>query len=205
MTELTVSLRRSRLSLVMLIGVFAAPVLLAWAVFYLFPDWRPGETVNHGELVEPVRPLPRFELPVENGAPVDRDFLRGKWTFVYLANGACGEDCVRDLYKIRQVRLSQGKDMSRLQRLMLWSADSVNRQKRKELAEHFPGMVVALLGQRDRPLVERFSRDGSSAPTPRCIYLVDPLGNLMMRYEPDADPRGMMKDLHRLLKYSGLG
>ncbi|HHO68444.1 MAG TPA: hypothetical protein ENK12_05365 [Gammaproteobacteria bacterium] len=199
------AVRRTRLSLLVLFAIFAAPVVVAWLVFYVFPDWRPSGTSNHGQLVTPARPLPEFRLDTLGGDPLERTFLRGKWTFVYLAQGPCDEACVQVLYKIRQVRLSQGKDIDRLQRLMLWDARGLDAAARGDLQAHFPGQRVALVDGGAAPLVDSFRIDARPPLQARRIYLVDPMGNLMMSYEADADPRGMMKDLHRLLKYSGLG
>lgn len=198
--------RRSRLSLLLLLGVFAAPVVLAWLAFYVFPDWRPTGTVNHGELITPLRPLPPFQLQTLSGDTVDETFVRGKWTLVYLHQGGCGEACVEQLYNLRQVRLAQGKNIDRVQRLMLWQAAAGASQQRAELAEHFPGQVIAPWnGQAAAPLLQVFAVDEQDPLQGGRVYLVDPLGNVMMSYPPGTDPRGMIKDLERLLKYSGLG
>ena len=202
-----VSKVRSRTSMVLMLLVFAAPVILAWLVFFVFPEYRPTGTMNHGQLVTPVRPLSEFSLQDVKGAPLDQDYLRGKWTFVYLADGACGQSCVQQLYKIRQVRLTQGKNIDRLQRLFLWNMDGVSEDQRAELAGHFPGLTIAKLEQgQSAGLVGVFALDDDIAPlSADRVYLIDPLGNLMMSYEADAEPRGIIKDLERLLKYSGLG
>lgn len=202
----TAARRRSRISLLVIFGLFAAPVLLAWALFFVFPDWVPQSTSNHGELVKPVRPLPSFSLVTLAHDTVDETFLRGKWTFVYLHRGACDEACVQKLYEIRQVRLTQGKNMDRLQRLMLWDARDVPAASQAELQAHFPGQVIAPLDAvQTAELVDLFALDGQGALESGRIYLVDPLGNLMMSYAPGDEPQGIIKDLHRLLKYSGLG
>ena len=98
---------RKRLSLVVLFGIFLAPVVVAALMFYVFPEWRPSGTVNHGQLVTPVRPLPAFQKQTLAGDNIDETYLRGKWTFVYLQRGACDAGCVERLYTIRQVRLAR--------------------------------------------------------------------------------------------------
>jgi len=202
-----ISRTRSRTVLVTVLLVFAAPVILAWLVFFVFPEYRPTATMNHGQLVTPVRPLPAFSLRDGQGAPIDQTYLRGKWTYVYLADGVCDQPCVQQLYKIRQVRLTQGKNIDRLQRLFLWNVDGVSEAQRTELARHFPGLAIIPLEQgQPSGLVEVFDLgDGAPPLAAGRVYLVDPLGNLMMRYEADAEPRGIIKDIERLLKYSGLG
>lgn len=196
--------RRSRASLLTVAALFAAPVLIAWFLFYLFPEWVPTSTTNNGDLVEPARPLPAFDLPTQDGTRVEQTFLRGKWNFAFLHRGECDSLCVDQLYRIRQLRLAQGKNIDRLQRLMFWQADGVSPEARAELQSMFPGQVIALLpADSDVPAV--FTVDGLDPMSASDIYLVDPLGNLMMVYPPDTEPRGIIKDLHRLLKYSGLG
>ncbi len=200
-------LRRNRISLLLVFVLFASPVVGAWLLFFLFPGWVPSASSNHGSLVKPVRPLPAFHLPTLAGEPVERGWLQGKWTFVYLHAGACGKACVQQLYKMRQIRLTQGKNIERLQRLMLWQAQGQDARAREAVAQHFPGQVTALLPPAgdDADLLSTFAT-GSQAPLQAGnLYLVDPLGNLMMVYAPDDDPGGAIKDLERLLKYSGLG
>jgi cytochrome oxidase Cu insertion factor (SCO1/SenC/PrrC family) len=196
--------RRSRTSLLIVLAMFAAPVLIAWSLFYVFPEWMPSSTNNHGDLVEPARPLPAFELDTVSGDVVDQTYLRGKWNYVYLHAGECSAACIEHLYKIRQLRLAQGKNIDRIQRLMLWRADSVSPESRADLQAHFPGQVIVLVSDNDA-LITSFSTDAEAPLSAGRIYLVDPLGNLMMSYQPDAEPRGIIKDMHRLLKYSGLG
>jgi cytochrome oxidase Cu insertion factor (SCO1/SenC/PrrC family) len=196
--------RRSRASLLVVLALFAAPVLIAWSLFYIFPEWMPSSTSNHGDLVQPARPLPAFKLDTVSGDAVDQTFLRGKWNYVYLHEGECDSVCVEQLYKVRQLRLAHGKDIDRMQRLMLWQAHAVSPEARAELQSHFPGQVFALVPENSE-LVSAFSIDAAVPLSAGRIYLVDPLGNLMMSYQPDAEPRGIIKDMHRLLKYSGLG
>ena len=195
---------RKRLSLVVLFAIFLAPVILASMMFYIFPEWRPTGTINHGQLVTPVRPLPAYQMETLGGERIDETFLRGKWTFIYLKKGPCDDDCIQQLYTIRQVRLAQGKNIDRLQRLMLWENAAVSPAEQSILQGNFPGQVIIPVAEREA-LLGVFSIDERVALEAGRIYLVDPLGNLMMNYEPDDEPRGMIKDLERLLKYSGLG
>jgi cytochrome oxidase Cu insertion factor (SCO1/SenC/PrrC family) len=200
----TAARTRSRASLLLIFSLFAAPVMLAWLLFFVFPEWVPTSTSNHGELIQPARPLPAFQLESLSGDAVNESSLQGKWTFVYLHQGACDEACIQQLYKVRQVRLTQGKNIDRLQRLMLWEASGVEESVRRELQQHFPGQAIAIVPDVDLPLLKTFDLSESSPFISGGVYLVDPLGNLMMKYALDQEPRGMIKDLERLLKYSAL-
>jgi hypothetical protein len=172
--------RRGRLKLAALALFFAAPFALAWLAWWL--DWAPGTTSNYGELIEP-RPLA--------GAPWES--LRGKWVLVAFDAAACDAYCERKLYFMRQVRRAQGRNMDRVERL--WLLTSEGRPA--------PKVIEAIEGTRVAPAGEIAARfPGNVADH---IYVVDPLGNLMMRYPRDPDPSRMLKDLQRLLKVAGFG
>jgi hypothetical protein len=158
--------------------VCAAPIVLGTAA-YLF-GWAPGTTSNYGELLPP-RPVSAPGL----------EPLRGKWVFVMFDAAACDPYCEEKLYFMRQVRRAQGKDMDRVERL--W----VLTDRGKPRAELLAAIEGTSFGN--------FSPDGFPGNAPDHIYLVDPLGNLMMRYPRDPDPTKMIKDLQRLLKYSRAG
>jgi hypothetical protein len=161
---------------VLLVGaVCVAPVLAGW-ILYLF-HWTPGNAGNYGELIAP-RPL--------SGPPFDA--LRGKWVLVSFDAAACDAYCEKKLYFMRQVRRTQGKEMERVERL--WAIIDGGKPR--------PEVIAAIEGTR----VISFSDKSFSSDY---IYLVDPLGNLMMRFPRDPDPSKMMKDLQRLLKYSRIG
>lgn len=196
---------RNRVSLLLIIALFAAPVVIAWLLFFVFPQWIPSQTSNHGALVKPVRNLPEFSLQTLGGDAAGRALLEGKWTLAYLHKGSCDKGCVEQLYKMRQVRLAQGKNIERLQRLMLWEAGGVDAADRNQVQQHFPGQVSAILPPAETVLPAVFAVDDRAPLSAERLYLIDPLGNLMMMYAPDDDPGGIIRDLERLLKYSALG
>lgn len=143
---------------------------------YLF-GWAPGASANYGELIKP-QPLAAGPIAA----------LRGKWVLVSADAAPCDAYCERKLYFMRQVRRAQGKHMDRVERLWLLAGAG---KPRRELLADFEGTHVAPLG--DLPF------------RPPYIYLVDPLGNLMMRFPENPDPSRTIKDLQRLLKYSRVG
>lgn len=174
---------RARVKLVLLGLFFAAPPLLAWLAYRL--EWAPGTRSNYGELISPPRPLADAPLAA----------LRGKWVLVSFDAAACGDYCRRKLYFMRQLRRAQGKDQERVARLWLLTDGG---PPASGLLADFEGTRVEPAGA----LASRFPASGALADH---LYLVDPLGNLMMRYPRDPDPSRMLKDLQRLLKISGIG
>ena len=188
-----VARRRARITLLVIFAVAAAPFLLAWLA-YLY--WEPDRYTNHGELIAP-RSLPDAPLVLRDGRPFRLDEYRGKWILVHADSGACGESCRQQIYYMRQVRLAQGANRDRIARVWLLTDDL---PPPTELAALYDG--VALVRAAGSALVAALpaERDPSDH-----VYLVDPLGNLMLRFPRDPDPKGMIKDLQRLLKFSRIG
>jgi hypothetical protein len=158
--------------------ICAAPLVLGTAA-YLF-GWGTGSLSNYGELIPP-RPVAAPAL----------EKLRGKWVLVIFDAPRCDAGCERKLYFIRQVHRAQGKDMNRLERLWVLTGEG---KPSSDLMMVIQGTHLA-----------RFPADGFPGTPTDHIYLVDPLGNLMMRFPPDPDPSKVIKDLQRLLKYSRSG
>ena len=158
--------------------VCAAPLVLGTAAYLL--RWSPGAPSNYGELIRPT-PVPGLEP------------LRGKWVLVMFDAAACDARCEHKLYFMRQVRRAQGKDMSRVERL--WAITDGAKPR----AEILPGIEDTLI-YTDEKLAAVFA-----GPVLDHIYLVDPQGNLMMRFPRDPDPSRTIKDLQRLLRYSRFG
>lgn len=189
----TARIRRSRLMLIGVFAVFALPVALAWVMNFV-TDWVPGATTNHGRLIEPVVPVHLTGWRDPAGSAVGPQWLAGKWTLTYRLAGECTDDCYQTLYVLRQVRLAQGKNIDRVQRLLI--LDAAAPAWVAEVRRHYPGLEV---------VQPEAAGTGSEIPVPGRVYLIDPLGNLMMEYGADATARGMVKDLERLLRISTVG
>src|SRR5262245_57865580 len=112
---------RSLVSLWLLIALTAAPVAASYLLYYF---WPPDRTVNYGELIGP-QPLPDTPLKLADGAPFQLSKLRGKWVLVVLDSGRCDANCDRKLVYMRQLRLTQGKNMDRVERVWLITDDIV--------------------------------------------------------------------------------
>jgi len=185
---------RTRLMLVLILAFFALPLVVAW-VLNFNGDFVPAATTNNGMLVQPVRPVTAADLFDAHGAAVDAKYFIGKWTMLYRHAGACDEACQKALYTVRQVRLTQGKNIDRIQRLLLLEGAAMPAWA-AEAATQYPGMDIARAV--NGAAADAFGVAGR-------IYLIDPLGNLMMEYALDAEPRGMTEDLQRLLLISYVG
>ncbi|MEO8143665.1 MAG: hypothetical protein ABI654_05575 [Betaproteobacteria bacterium] len=172
-----------RIKLALLVAFFLLPIGASWVVWRF--DLAPGVAGNYGTLLPP-RPTALPPLAA----------LKGKWVLVQFDGGACDAACERKHYFMRQVRRAQGKEMNRIARLWLVT-DSVRPS---------PGLLAAIEGTsivfQGAALAAQFPADDSVSEH---IYLVDPLGNLMMRFPREPDPARVIKDLQRLLKASSFG
>jgi hypothetical protein len=197
------SRRRSRAQLLGLAALFLVPVAISFWLYY-GTGWRPAGRTQHGELVSPARPLPALALPKPDGTTTTADFLRGKWSLVYVGDGGCGQACQATLHDSRQVRLALDKDTTRVQRVFLYGGSCCAPGW---LEREHPDLIAASVAGADaQPLLDMFRLGPGGDPmTEGRLYVVDPLGNLMMSYGQGAAPKGVLKDLERLLKLSHIG
>jgi len=178
-----------------MVAVFAAPVIVAW-FFYLNPEYLPAGRTNKGELIDPVVALPvDLALSTLDGADFPRDLLAGKWTLVYFTGGTCDDTCRNQLIAMRQIRLALGESQRSVERLLVLTNATATDPVRA-LGAEFAGMRVALGGARLPGLL------GEGTAALDRLYILDPMGNLMMRYAVDAPARDTLEDMERLLKAS---
>lgn len=155
---------------------------------------RPA-SVNYGELLE-VKPLTGTGLNQADQTIFRIRQLRGKWALVAVDSGKCDEQCRKKLYYMRQVRLVQNAERERIERLWLIDDDEVPSP---DLASEYEGTLF--VNAKDSDLLKAIPSKTSQHDH---LYLVDPIGNLIMRFPKDADPSKMVKDIKRLLKVSQL-
>jgi len=189
--------RRYRM-LYLLLAVCVAPVIASYTAYYLMPP--PGRT-NYGALVEPQRPLPALAMQRLDGTAVEASSLRGSWLMVQVDGGACDAACEKKLWQMRQVRLTTGKDAERVQRLWLVVDDT---PLATSVIREYDGTIFVRARAAELTAFLPLPAE-PGAKLADHIWLIDPLGNLMMRWPKDADPNRMKKDLVKLLKASKIG
>jgi cytochrome oxidase Cu insertion factor (SCO1/SenC/PrrC family) len=198
--------RRQRRLLIGLALMFFAPLGIAFYLYYGHGAWHPGGRVNAGDLIEPPRPLPSLALPLQSSGETEADFLRRKWTLLYVQRGPCAERCRTRLYETRQVRLALDRDMDRVQRVFIADGDCCDFQF---LHGQHPDLIAVRMSPAAAPLLallpRRATGNESGDANAQRIYLIDPLGNLMMSYAPGAKPKGLLEDMKRLLRLSQIG
>ncbi len=198
---------RQRRRLLGVAALFFAPLAVAFYLYYM-GGWRPGHRVNRGDLINPARPLP--ELSLSLASPPDTDvrhteptFLERKWTLLYWGPGNCPARCRTNLYNTRQVRTALDRDMDRVQRVFIAVGECCDWDY---LAHEQADLLTVRATPAASPLLVLLPAvNGINPAEADRIYLIDPLGNLMMSYAPDASPKGMLEDLKRLLGLSSVG
>jgi len=182
-----------------LIAVFVAPIVLG-TVMFLNAD-RLGldiETTNYGTLIQPPVNLSVETVTVDQ-APADVEKLvRNKWTLLYITPNDCGEKCQARQALMKRIRLLTNEDMRRLQTASVYPQAPSNTE---ELAHNYSNMTIAIADENAESFLQQFPKRDEHP-----IYVIDPLGNLMMYYTGDSpDIKRIMKDFKRILKYSNIG
>ena len=179
-----------RAKLVLLVSLFILPIV-ASALAYRYAHLEP--TANYGELIPP-HPMPGTILVRPDGSVFIFPQVSGKWVLVANDTGTCPAACQSKLVTMRQVRLALGRNASRIERVFLVDESRLA----PELEAAYPGMLVASR-VRGTPMPEGPGNDRGH------IYLLDPHGDVMMRWPAAGDGRRMIKDLDRLLRASQIG
>ncbi len=197
--------KRAWLTPVLLILVFAGPMLAAW-VAVKYEIFRPAGSLAHGNLLNPARPINKAGLRQLDGTSLEPDHLRGRWVLLYIGDSSCDEVCQRNLYNTRQTRLAVGEDTHRISRLMVLTDGNATATLQEVLTDHQDLTVATAEPAALARFLAQFHVTPEDNPArEQRLYILDPLGNLVLFYAPEADPMGMVKDLERLLKGSQIG
>ncbi|HEV7606825.1 MAG TPA: hypothetical protein VGO61_05780 [Steroidobacteraceae bacterium] len=188
---------RGRRTLLIIAAMFLLPVAVAFTLYY-GKLWRPANSASKGELIEPARPLVVAGLRHADGTAADAAVLTGKWTLLYIGDGRCDEGCRTALVFARQSRLALNNEMTRVQRVFLATGNCCANDY--FAAEH-PGLIAFdASSPAAAALLAQFP-----AARERTLFIVDPLGNLMMRHDASHTTQDLLSDLKKLLKLSHIG
>ncbi len=189
--------------LAFIILLFLIPVILAW-IFYADRFSLGKGHLNYGHLIQP--PISLNDIPLYNANQKRLGSPFGKWMMVYFYPEPCGEHCAKGLYYVRQIRLAAGKNSLRIERAILtYRKNEIDPHLSAILTRQFPGTQHLLVDQTVFSQVMTKRVNTPYATKPGTLYLVDPMGNVMMAYPPSADPDGIFKDVQLLLKVSQIG
>lgn len=188
--------RSGRLQMLLMLLVCAAPVLASYMAYYW---WQPEARRHHGELITPPHDLPALVARNLQGQEVNLSSLKGQWLLLVAAPGSCSERCEKNLYLQRQLREALGKDKDRLDRVWLVEGDAPVR------AELLPALEQATVLHVDAAALHAWLQPSQGHALQDHLYVVDPMGNWMMRFPAHMDVLSASKarrDLERLMRAS---
>lgn len=188
---------RGRWKLLAVVAVCAAPMIASYITYYVI---KPSGRTNYGALIDPrAHPIPAMASTSLDGKPTPLESYKGKWIMLKVGGSDCQQACQDQLFAMRQLRTMQGKEMERIERVWL-------------ITDQEP-LETMLLRVNDGTRMLRAPADAVAKWLPveqgskleEHIYLIDPLGNLMMRFPARPDPAKVKKDISKLLKASAIG
>lgn len=187
---------KNLLVLFILLLIFIIPIILAW-YFYEKGETVGEGTINYGQLIQPPRDFNKIDRTQQ---------FRGKWTMLLVCPRVGEKSCEKMLYNMRQIRLATGKNMERIQRVMVtFPTEHFSSKFTGLLQSEYIGTVHLVISHKQFQSVMAGLPSTKLASGRGYLYLVDPLGNIMMGYPLDANPSGIFKDLQRLLRVSQIG
>jgi hypothetical protein len=188
---------RGRLKMLLVLLACAAPVLASYFTFYVL---RPEGRSNFATLIEPSRAIPAG-LPLTDleGRSVSAASLRGQWLLVVVGRGACDGDCEQRLFMQRQLREMSGRERDRIDKLWLVIDDApIAAPLRAALAAAPETRVLRV----PAPDLAKWLAPAAGESLESHVYVIDPMGQWMMRAPPRAEPAKFKRDIDKLLRAS---
>ena len=187
--------QRSNTTLWLLLASFLVPAIAAYGI-YFFGD-KP-DVASNGQLISPLIDIEEFKLTDQSGELINKQALTPKWRLYYFVSSNCNEKCQKDLYNMRQLNLALGKNQDRVEHVIVHLDEPVTDFKELISAEHQQAVRVY-------SKTENISKLSELEVKSQSIYLVDPLGNVMMKFSNELTPKLILKDINKLLKISRIG
>lgn len=194
-----------RLVVLGLILAFVLPLFFAYVVFYDH-KFLPQDTTNNGHLILPPMPVDSLAFFTPQGQLTDLKPFHGRWLLAYVAPRFCNKTCQSQVHFMRQINIALGKDRDRLSRLFITRDAYPEGAEVYALGDNYPGMHILLAKESQLSPFKMALRQNLAVPLRQDhLFIVDPLGNLMMSYAGDAAPKSVLKDLKKLLRISQIG
>jgi len=180
--------------------VCASPLIASYLTYYVI---KPQKRNNYGTLIDQrAHPIPAMATTTLDGRPQALEQFKGKWVMLMVGPGACPDACQKQLFAMRQLRLMQGKEMDRIERVWLITDKAPLDTL---VIREFDG--THMLRADAATIASWLPADPGTTPADH-IYMIAPLGHLMMRFPKDPefkDVRKVYKDVYKLLKASSVG
>ncbi len=202
-----------RLALLIIAAMFLLPLLLAWLMYSGSLNFKPASTRNLGTLIEPPVPIDwtvTILLPGEANLAAGRDqgsvVFSEHWVILQPVPAGCDDPCLKEVSNLRQIHRASGRQQFRIRLALLLDESSPSDQAQNPVG-HLPKISFnhGSLQASCRKLWPEYSRIFPARPDrQKGVYMIDPLGNIMMYYQAGSDPNYIKQDMKRLLTWSKL-
>tara|TARA_B100001564_G_C20569702_1_gene637742 strand:+ start:219 stop:788 length:570 start_codon:yes stop_codon:yes gene_type:complete len=182
--------------LLLIISIFIIPFVISFFLLDDYAEDKKWQTTNYGKLLKPILLIADIDIKTSSGIN-STNSLNGKWSLLYYLKNDCLNACEENIYLLRQVNTALGKDMNRLQRILMFDD---NVKITLDLQKNYPGLIYIYNKPNNlHGLISNVSENQSS------IFLVDPLGNVILKYDEKFEGKKLLKDIKKLLKLSRIG
>ena len=196
--SITETPQKSRTTLWLLIAISVIPFVAAYGYYY-FGDFK--NLSNNGDIINPVIDIESLKLTDESGMAVERETLTRKWRMLLVISKDCDSLCKSSLYNMRQINVALGKHYDRFRHMVIHTEKMSSDLSDLMQLEY----MDALHAYAEKDVLDNAFKSIENNIYSNSIYIMDPIGNIMMRFKIGMDPKVILKDLNRLLKISQIG
>ncbi|MDH5391772.1 MAG: SCO family protein [Gammaproteobacteria bacterium] len=184
----------------LLIFTFIAPIA---AAYWLYNVGGTENTVNRGEFINPVVQLLDMQLQTVGGEVATEKQLYGHWHMMFFMNADCDKKCEETIYTMRQIKTSLHKESPRFVNLLIHFDKNISDEFRAKIESHYANFD-RYIG--DKEVFNRMlGYSGEELANKNIIFMVDPIGNVILKYSRDKTAKDIISDIKRLLKASQIG
>jgi hypothetical protein len=188
--------RMGRIKMLLVLLVCASPVIASYFTYFVI---RPEGRTNYGQLIAPTRAMPALQLTTLAGEAVLATRMRGQWLLLAVGPSACDTACEKRLFMQRQLREMLGRERDRVDKVWMVTDGDPLRPALVGALQAAPATQVL---RADAAQLQAWLAPASGQALQDHLYIIDPMGEWMMRLPPDADPSRAKRDLDRLLRAS---
>ena len=191
-------MKAGQIKFLLIVFIFALPFFISYMIMDDYTLDKKWNKTNYGELIEPVISITNIPITNVNNDLKNTSLLNGKWILIYQPHNTCMEQCLNEIYLLRQVHTALGKDADRLTRLLLSNKNTDNNLL-TQVKKSYPNFII--VNKKPDALHGLIKKISSSSP----LFLVDPLGNVILKYEDNFEGKKLLKDIKKLFRLSRVG
>lgn len=187
-----------RIKFLLIVFIFTVPFVIS---YYLSKDYHAGrelQTSNYGSFINPIVELSQSTFDDYSGENLNVNQHLTKWSLIYRMPKNCSQRCSDEIYLIRQVNIALGKDMNRLERVIVLN-QTIPSSEIDDLVIKYPKAIVVKNNS------STFINEINKITDRYVLLLTDPLGNVILGYDEGFEGKKLLKDIKKLLKLSKIG